>query len=262
MFNSANRPDLSSCRMGNIYLKLAENREELVSAQKLRHFVFFEEPKGITTPSGQIDKDEFDDNCEHLLVMNGANPDKPEVVGTYRLLRRTPDKAVNKFYTETEFDISGLKDSGHNIMELGRSCIHPDFRDGKVIQLLWSGIGAYIAFHKIVYLFGCASFFGVDAQEHAVPISYLWHHHRAPENLRPSPRAEVAAKFDIIPADKIDKKEAMTKMPALIKGYMRLGCLVGSGAIIDDFCKTVDICMILESSKMVKKYAEHFVEKK
>ncbi len=261
MLSSSNKLNLSSHRMGNVYLKLAETADELLQAQKLRHFVFFEEPKGITTPSGQVDKDEFDDLCEHLLVMDDSDAKNPKVVGTYRLLLSTPDKQVNKFYTESEFDISGLKNSGLNVMELGRSCINPNFRDGKVIQLLWAGIGAYIAHHEIAYLFGCGSFFGVDPQEHAIPISYLIHNHKAPDNICPTPKPEVAAKFDLIQKDKIDKKEALKLLPALLKGYIRTGCMVGNGAVIDNVCKTTDVCIIMDTTKIAKRYSQHFVNK-
>jgi putative hemolysin len=262
MFTTTNKPDFSSHRMGKVYLKLAETSDELLQAQKLRHFVFFEEPEGKTTQSGTVDKDQFDDICEHLLVMDDTDTANPKVVGTYRLLRRTPDKKVDKFYTETEFDISGLKNSSLNVMELGRSCIDIGYRDGKVIQLLWAGIGAYIAHHKISYLFGCGSFFGTNPQEHAVPISYLIHNHKAPDDICPTPRPEVAAKFDLIQKDKIDKKEAFAKLPALLKGYIRTGCMVGNGAVIDKVCKTTDVCIILDTNKIVKRYSEHFVEKK
>jgi putative hemolysin len=257
---SISRPDFSQCKMGDIYLKLAETKEELEQAQKLRHFVFFEEPLGSTTPSGKLDQDEFDSFCEHLLVVDGVDSKNPKVVGTYRLLRRTPDKKVEKFYAETEFDISKLKALDVNLMELGRSCISPAYRDGKVIQLLWSGIGAYIAFHKISYLFGCASFFGTDIKEHESSISYLLHNYKAPDLICPTPKPEVAAKFNVIPEDKIDK--ANVKLPALIKGYLRAGCVVGEGAVIDSFCKTIDVFMIMDTTKMVKRYSEHFVEKK
>jgi L-ornithine Nalpha-acyltransferase len=262
MYITDNKPDLSSCKMGNIYLKLAETQEEVTQAQKLRHFVFFEEPAGKTVPSGELDKDEFDDVCEHLLVMDGSDPQNHKVVGNYRLLRKTKDKKVNKFYTEGEFDISGLKNSQHNIVELGRSCTYPGFRDGRVIQLLWSGIGAFIAHHKIKYLFGCASFFGTDVKEHELPISYLINNHLAPAELRSSPKPEVAAKFDVIPADQINKKEAFSKLPPLLKGYIRTGCMVGNGAVIDELCKTTDVFIIMDTEKMVKRYSEHFVDKK
>ncbi len=261
MSDNNGKLNLSSHRMGNVYLKLAETADELTQAQKLRHFVFFEEPEGATEASGKIDSDEFDKICEHLLVMDDSNPQSPKVVGTYRLLRRTPDKQVDKFYTETEFDINGLKNSGLNIMELGRSCIHPSYRDGKVIQLLWAGIGAYIAHHNISFLFGCGSFFGTDPQEHAVPISYLMHNHLAPESICPSPRPEVAAPFKLLEKDNIDKKEAFSKLPALLKGYIRTGCMVGSGVVIDNVCKTTDVCIILDTTKIAKRYSQHFVNK-
>jgi len=245
--------------MGKIFLKLAESKEELIQAQKLRHFVFFEEPEGKTIPSGEIDSDEFDDICEHLLVMTDTDKG-PKVIGTYRLLRRTPDKKVERFYTEGEFDISRLKNSTHNLLELGRSCISPEFRDGRVIQLLWAGIGIYLACHKINYMFGCGSFFGTDPKEHVVPISYLFQNHMAPDDICPIARPECAGKLDILAKDKIDKKEAFSKLPALLKGYIRTGCMVGNGVVIDNFCKTVDVCIIMDTSKIAKRYSEHFVK--
>ncbi len=262
MLATTDKLNLSAHRMGKVFLKLAETPDELLKAQKLRHFVFFDEPKGATEISGAVDKDEFDDKCEHLLVVDDSNAADPKVVGTYRLLRQTGDKKVDKFYTEGEFDITKLKNSGLNIMELGRSCIHPDYRDGKVIQLLWSGIGAYIMHHQIAYLFGCASFFGENPKEFSVPISFLMQKHGAPANICPTARPEVAAKFDFIPIDQIDKKEALAKLPSLLKGYIRTGCMVGNGAVIDNFCKTVDVCIVMDTSKIAKRYSEHFVNKK
>lgn len=253
-------PDLSSCKVGNLSLKLAENYEELKNAQKLRQFVFFEEPKGATNPSGKIDEDEFDKVCEHFIVYDETDMNNPKVVGTYRLLRRNETKNPAKFYTESEFDITKLKNSDYNLLELGRSCIHPNYRDGKVIQLLWRGIGIFIAFHRLDYLFGCASFPGIDAKLHEQSISYLMHFHKAPDEICPKARKEISANIEIIPLDKIDKKHAMMKLPSLLKGYIRAGCMIGEGAIIDKFCETIDVCTIMDTSKIAKRYSEHFVK--
>lgn len=253
--------NLSSCRVGNIYLKLAKNKQEIELAQKLRHFVFFEEPKGETEISGKIDSDEFDEFCEHLLVVDGTEADNEKVVGTYRLLRKTADKDVQKFYTETEFDISKLKNSGLNLLELGRSCIHPEYRDGKVIQLLWNGIGIFIAHHDIKYLFGCGSFPGANAKNHEVGLSYLHHFHSVADDIAPSVKPELAAKYNIIPKEKLDKKEGLRSLPTLLKGYIRTGCKIGKGAFIDNFCDTTDVCIVLDTTNLAKRYSEHFVKK-
>ena len=257
-----NSPDFSTCVIGDIYLKLAEKEEELIESQKLRHFAFFDEPNGATEISGKIDSDEFDEECEHLIVMDkSVNPASPKVVGTYRLLRKDETKKPTKFYTEGEFDITNLKNSHYNILELGRSCIHPDYRDGKIIQLLWKGIGAFIWHHKLQYLFGCASFTGTNL-EHKAAISYLHHHHLAPKEICPTARDEIRVKFDIMDKENIDRKEAFSTMPALLKGYIRSGCMIGEGAVLDDHCKTIDVCMVMDTSKIAKRYSEHFVEQK
>lgn len=250
-------PDFSGCRIGNIFLKLAETEEELIKSKKLRYFTFFDEPQGLTEPSGKIDNDEFDDVCEHLLVMDGE-----DVVGTYRLLRRDKTKNPKKFYTETEYDISKLKATDYNLLELGRSCIHPNYRDGKVIQLLWKGIGTYLGFYKIDYMFGCASFPGTNIDEFNDAIVYLMENHLAPEDICPKALDNMRIETKPIELENIDRKEVFSKMPALLKGYIRAGCMVGEGAIKDDFCKTIDVCMIMDTSRIAKRYSEHFVDKK
>lgn len=252
--------DLSSCRVGNVFLKLAGNNEELKKAQILRQFVFFEETKGATEPSGKIDSDEFDEFCEHLLVVDDTDPNDHKVVGTYRLLRRTPDKQVKKFYTQTEFDISKLVNSKYNLLELGRSCIHPTYRDGKVIQLLWKGIGMFIAKHQINYLFGCGSFNGKNPEEHKLGLSYLHHYHSAPDEIAPEARPEVAGKFNLLKIDEFDKKQGFMSLPPLLKGYLRAGCQIGKGCVIDDICETVDVCILLDTASISKRYSEHFVK--
>jgi putative hemolysin len=253
-------PDLSSCRIGNVYLKIASNDTEIKKAQILRHFVFFEEVNGATEPSGKIDEDEFDKYFEHLLVIDDTDKNNEKVVGTYRLLRRTPDKKVEKFYTETEYDISKLKAGDFNLLELGRSCIHPAYRDGKVIQLLWKGIGIFIAHHKINYLFGCGSFQDVDANKHSLGLSYLYHYHSADSSIAPTARKEVKANFDLIPIEKLDKKLGFSSLPPLLKGYIRTGCKIGEGAVLDKFCNTTDVCIILDTASIAKRYSEHFVK--
>ncbi len=247
-------PDFSDCRKGDIYLKLAETESEILSSKKLRYFTFFDEPNGLTEPSGGIDEDEFDSSCEHLLVMNGD-----EVVGTYRLLRRNDSKKPAKLYTSTEFDISKLLASTYNLLELGRSCIHPAYRDGKVIQLLWKGLGIYLAAHKIDFMFGCASFKGIDEDKYNDTIYYLMQNHLAPEEICPEALPEVAIKIKPVDLKTIDKKDIMLQLPALLKGYIRAGCMVGNGAVKDEFCKTIDVCIIMDTSKIAQKYSNKFV---
>lgn len=254
-------PDFTDCRVNNVFLKLAETPEELVQVKILRHYCFFEEPKGVSEPSGALDQDEFDENCEHMLVMDDSEDvDNPKVVGTYRLLRRDAVKQTNKFYTETEFDISKLKALDCNLLELGRSCIHPAYRDGKVIQLLWKGLGTYLAHYKISYMFGCASFHGNDVSELNDSLSYLMSKYKAPEDICPVALDSCKVEVDLKSEDDIDRKDVFVKLPALLKGYIRAGCMVGEGAVKDEYCNTIDVCILMDTSKIAKKYSQRFVE--
>jgi putative hemolysin len=204
-------------------------------AHSLRYRVFFEEMGAA--PSGDIaaqkrDFDVYDAICDHLLVVEHGDAGA-QVVGTYRLLRAEPMKKVGLFYSESEFDISAIKRYPGNILEVGRSCVDKNFRNRAVMQLLWRGIGAYVARFEIALMFGCASFQGTDPQAHAMALSYLHHYHLAPERLCPSALPNRFVNMDLMPRDAVNAKQAFTALPALIKGYLRLSGYIGLGAVID-----------------------------
>ena len=112
----------------------------------------------------RVDSDPFDEVCEHLVVID-TSKSKNYVVGTYRLFIKLQDDLSNKYYTETEFDISNLKKANYKILEAGRSCVHPNYRDGRIIRLLWRGLASYISQTKADYIIGCASFNEVNPQK-------------------------------------------------------------------------------------------------
>jgi putative hemolysin len=263
MFESLkNAPDLTSIRIGDIYLILTKDPKAVLEAQKLRHQVFFQEYLGKTEfDYDAVDADEFDEHCDHLLVVDEkGNNGKPLVAGTYRFLRRDANKPVTKFYSETEYDISRLKNVPNPIMELGRSCTHKNYRDGGVIQLLWKGIGAYVHNFNIAYMFGCASFPGTDPMEHQLGLSYLYHYHLAPEDVRTFALPHVKGEFKLLDKDAFDKKAGFASLPPLIKGYIRVGATIGDGCVIDNLCKTTDVSIIVDSSRIARRYQEHFVK--
>ncbi len=208
-----------------------------------------------------IDEDHFDQICDHLLVLDQPEGQaEAEVVGTYRLLRSNTDIPFDQFYTESEFDISMVLKQEGNLLELGRSCIKPEYRDGRVIQLLWRAIGAYVTYFQIKFMFGCASFHGTDPMVFQQALSFLHHTTLAPEGLRPSPLPEMKGEFDLLPQDEVNKREALKQLPPLLKGYMRLGCYVGEGCIVDPVCKTVDVCIVLDSKNIPDRYKEFFLD--
>ena len=148
---------------GSLAVMLAQTPEDIEEAQRLRYHIFCEEMHAQATPEVMAQKrdfDEFDAYCDHLLVVEHEPHRK--VVGTYRLLRRSAMQALGHYYSESEYDISPLKAIKGEILELGRSCVHADYRSRAVMQLLWRGIAEYVMMHDIEIMFGCASFSGTN----------------------------------------------------------------------------------------------------
>lgn len=246
---------------GNLCLRIAGSAEEVKAAQTLRYRVFYEEMGGIPSPAMQMRKrdfDEFDHYCDHLVVLDYESSQTGQVVGTYRLLRRSQVENTAGFYSETEFDISAIKGEKGEILELGRSCVHPAYRDRAVIQLLLRGIASYITLYDIKYMFGCASFFGNDVNRYSLPLSYLYHYHTAPREICPVAIPEKYLEMNLMNKESIDIKEAFSALPALIKGYLRMNCYTGCGAVFDPHFNTIDVGIVVKTDLISNKYTQRY----
>ncbi|MGR3759458.1 GNAT family N-acetyltransferase [Roseobacteraceae bacterium NS-SX3] len=229
-------------------VKIADSDAELQAAQALRYEVFVRELGGggaLVDHDAGLERDRFDPYFDHMLVTDNATG---QVVGVYRLLRSDQAQRAGQFYSEAEYDLTVLKDSGRKLLELGRSCLHPDYRGGMAMFHLWSGLADYVAQHGIEVLFGVASFHGTDPQALAQPLSMLHHNHLAPPELRV--RSKVFQPMGLVPATALDRRRAMLETPALIKAYLRLGGFVGEGAYVDHAFNTTDVCLILDTARM------------
>jgi L-ornithine Nalpha-acyltransferase len=247
---------------GDIELRLAENEDEIRAAQALRYRIFYEEMSAEPTAEMQHlrrDFDSFDDYCDHLLVIDRALPAGPRrVVGTYRLLRRAMAEKRGQFYSVDEYDIRQILAFPGEILELGRSCIEPAYRQRSIMQLMWRGIADYVMYHEIGLMFGCASLAGVDPKAHALALSYLHHHHLAPANLRPRALPSRYVAMNMMARDQVDTRAALGQLPPLIKGYLRLGGFVGDGAVIDDQFHTTDVSVVVVTDRVTGKYYRHY----
>jgi len=247
---------------GNLRIRLAESGEEIRTSQKLRYRVFCEEMAASPTVEMALverEFDSFDAHCEHLLVFDlGQGPGAGSVVGTYRLMRREASRLRGQFYTSGEYDITKLLDYPGGILELGRSCVDRRYRTGATMQMLWRGIADYVLHHNIELMFGCASLPGVDPDELAAVLSYLHYHHLAPPAPRPRALAERYVAMDRLATGDFDLGAARTKLPPLIKGYLRLGGFVGDGAVIDHGFGTTDVCIIVKTDRVTEKYYRHY----
>ncbi|WP_170514101.1 GNAT family N-acetyltransferase [Ruegeria atlantica] len=231
-------------------IKLAQTENELRAAQRLRYDVFVRELGGggeMVDHDAGLERDKFDPYFDHMLAIDDLTG---EVVGVYRLLPGERAAKLGQFYSEDEYDLTILKQSGRKLLELGRSCVHRDYRGGTAMYHLWNGLAAYVNERDIEVLFGVASFHGTDVQELAQPLSMLHHNHLAPPDLRVRAQPKVFESMDLVAPADLDRRAAMVQVPALIKAYLRLGGFVGEGAFIDHSFNTTDVCLILDTARM------------
>jgi L-ornithine Nalpha-acyltransferase len=249
-------------RSGLLQVRLAESPADIDAAQALRYRVFYE-GLGARPAAGfavrRRDVDRFDRDCDHLLVLDhGRGPGAAAVVGTYRLIRRAAAARLGGFYSAGEYDIARLVAQPGEILELGRSCVDAAYRQRPTMQLLWSGIAAYVFYYDIGLMFGCASLSGTDLDALAAPLSYLHHHRLAPPSLRPTALAHRYVDMRRMPAEAIDPVSARAALPPLIKGYLRLGGFVGDGAVVDEQFNTTDVCIVVKTDLVSEKYSRHY----
>ncbi|MEI7429226.1 MAG: GNAT family N-acyltransferase [Betaproteobacteria bacterium] len=229
---------------------LALNEREILSAQKLRYQVFAEELGAhLPTKIPGVDQDIFDPYCEHLVV---RNEDNGQVIGTYRILSPEKAKAIGSYYSESEFDLTRLQHLRPRMVEIGRSCVHPDFRTGSTIALLWSGLAKYMLQNGYDYLIGCASISMADGGHAATSIFSNLGAHMSPIEFRVFPRCPLpmAALRNDLQAD----------IPPLIKGYLRAGAYICGEPAWDPDFNTADLPILMPMSKISDRYSKHFIE--
>jgi L-ornithine Nalpha-acyltransferase len=244
-------PDLIMPETGPSFsVRLAETPADLRAAQALRYDVFVRELGGggaMVDHDAGLERDHFDPWFDHMLLVDNTNN---RLAGVYRLLRGDQACAVGQFYSEDEYDLGVLKSGGRKLLELGRSCLHYDYRGGMAMYHLWNGLADYVARHDIDILFGVASFHGTDPGSLAAPLSLLHHNHLAPPDLKVRARASHFQSMDLIESAVLDRRRAMLAVPALIKAYLRMGGFVGEGAYVDHTFNTVDVCLVMDTARM------------
>jgi putative hemolysin len=205
-----------------------------------------------TTVPGH-DVDLFDDYCEHLLVR-----DQPggKVIGTYRVLTPAQARRVGGTYSDTEFDLVRLRHLRERMVELGRSCVHPDHRQGGVILALWGALTEFMVRNRLDSMIGCASIpmlhNGVVSGDAAASIwNQLAQTHLAPIEHRVLPRVPL-------PVERLDGS-LKVEPPALIRGYLRLGAKVLGAPAWDPDFNTADLPMLMRIADLPLRYRKHFL---
>lgn len=256
-------------RTGTLEVRLARTARDVRRAQRLRYQVFYEDMGASPNARCRFlrrDIDAFDGICDHLIVLDTARidrrpgrPDRPMVVGAYRLLRQDA-AGPQGFYSQGEFDIAALvaRHPGKRFLELGRSCVLPEYRTKRTVELLWHGIWAYVRHHRIDVMFGCASLEGTNPDALAAELTFIHANTRADGVWAAKARAGLGVKMDRLPPAAVDPKAALKALPPLIKGYMRLGARFASEAVVDHQFNTTDVLVILPVEWLDPRYVAYY----
>jgi putative hemolysin len=235
----------------------ARDQDEVRQAQRLRHLVFAEEMGAfLTVPEGSPaghDIDRLDDFCEHLLVRAARSlDDEPgPVIGTYRVLTPASAQRAGGLYSDNEFDLSRLHALRGRMVELGRSCVHPDWRSGGAILALWAALAEFMQRNALDTMVGCASVSMRDGGHFAASLwAQLQQTHLAADEWRVTPRLAL-------PVDEL-RQDLPVEPPPLIKGYLRCGAKVLGAPAWDPDFNTADLPMLLRIEDLPSRYRRHF----
>lgn len=247
-------PDCSG-RSGRFSCALARNEGEVIEAMRLRWRIFADETNGAHLPhNGGLEGDRFDPFCDHLLVRDSHNG---QVVGTYRILGEHGARAAGGYYSETEFRLEGLRELGGRVMEVGRACVDPQYRNGAVISSLWAGLFKYMLTGKYDYIFGCGSIsLKSGARPAAAICRRIAREHPCPQRLRATPLCPF-------PVDEFAGEESGNDTgaapPPLIKGYLRLGAWICGDPAFDPIFNTADLLIVLPAASLDRRYFSRYL---
>lgn len=241
-------------------IKFAETPEELEKAFRLRYRVFnLEQGKGLDSAlENGIDRDEFDDHCLHLIIVDKTNN---ETVGTYRIHFGPVARQNRGLYSAREYQLTGVESIIDDCIEVGRSCVSPAFRNGAVVALLWTGLARIMAKSKYRFLIGCVS---LENEEPAVGwalyeqlkdkglVSDLLQAVPQEQFLLPRPAEERIQELLASP------NELKKEIPPLFKGYLRLGTKICGPPAFDYEFGSIDFMILLDVNAMPERYWRHF----
>ena len=249
-------PVSASMQAGHYEVRLAKSLAEIEAAQALRYRVFYLENNGHASKEMirlEREVDEWDECAHHIIVINQKADNA--VVGTLRLVSNNRLANEQKFYTEKAFDLSKLRNNYDRILELSRYCIEPGGRSGTILLLIWKYAMKFIIDNHFQLMLGCASFPGLDVNQHKNNLMYLYRNNLAPEGLRPVPIVSHSVDIATLHDETSDVQwdDEQKAVPTLLRGYLKLGARISDTAIIDKQFNTVFVCIYVDAADMLLK---------
>ena len=224
-------------KKGRFSARIASSPEDIKAAQALRYLTFLAET-GAAAQEGGLDQDDFDDICSHILVEENKTG---KLVCTFRMLPLTDGHEISRSYSAQYYDLHALEDFDGKMVEMGRFCIHPDYADPDVLRVAWGAMTKFVDDNNVEMLFGCSSFKGTEADEYMDAFALLKERHIAPKRWLPRVKAPKVFRFAQKLRQKPDLKNAMRKMPPLLRTYLTMGGWVSDHAVIDNEMNTLHV---------------------
>ena len=242
---------LAATEQRALSVAVAHSREEIQAAQRLRYAIFAGEMGAkLHNRIPGLDHDRFDAYCQHLIVRDALG----EIIGCTRILTAEAARRAGGFYSQTEFDLAPVLALPGRFLEIGRTCVHPDYRNGATISTLWSGLAAFIAEQRMDYLIGCASIpLGADDGEARALYAELAQRHLVPEALRVKPHLPLPRRDSVA--------RGQYTVPPLLKAYLRLGAQIGGEPCLDPDFNVADVFVLLSNQRIERRYARHFLDR-
>ncbi|MGY6568274.1 MAG: GNAT family N-acetyltransferase [Salinarimonas sp.] len=229
-------------------IRVAACRSDLERAQALRYRAFFENRPGTCPRPDRLDHDEFDPACHHVLIEEEASGD---LVCCFRLLPLRDGGEIERSYTAQFYDLSALHAYCDPMLELGRFCIRPGWRDPAIMRLAWAALARLVDETGARMLFGCSSFTGAAPEPHSPALALLASRHLAPRRWQPRIKApQVMTLAEMLPAHDLDDRRALAALPTLLRGYLALGAWVSDHAVLDQELDTLHVFTGLEISRV------------
>ena len=234
---------------GRFQARLENGAEDVRACQRLR-FITFMESRGLSGDGTGLDHDELDAHCQHIMVEDTRSGD---LVCCFRMMPLSDGSEIARSYSAKYYDLDALARYPGKMVEMGRFCVHPDLKDPAVIRVAWGAMTRFVDEEGVELLFGCSSFHGVDAEDYRDAFALLKERHLAPTRWLPKIKAPSVFRFaQLLRFWRPDMKQALSKMPPLLRTYLVMGGWVSDHAVIDNDLKTLHVFTGVEISRVPK----------
>ena len=215
--------------------KISSEEDDILLAQQLRSLVFRKN-------TSVVDTDIFDDKCQHILVVD---KEKKKVVCVFRIMKLENGDEIEKSYSSQFYDLSELRKIANPLLEMGRFCIHPEYKTPDILVIAWATLINFVKKNKVSFIFGCSSFHGLEIKDHQDAFMFLRKNHLAPRKYKPyikSPQIFNFSKhFKYKRQKNINLGIVNKTLPPLLRYYLSLGGWVSDHAVMDFDLKTLHV---------------------